>query len=41
MDIIHNKKLFNQAVGDYFIFCDTKGVHRSLGKEDRIKNLLE
>ncbi len=41
LDIIHDKKLFNQALADYLIFYNTKRVHKSLNKKTPIQFIIE
>lgn len=41
LDIINDKKLFNEKLADYIIFYNTKRVHKSLGNKTPINYLLE
>jgi transposase InsO family protein len=41
LDIIHEKKLFNQALADYMIFYNTKRIHKSLNKKTPIQFIIE
>ena len=41
LDIIHDKKLFNQALADYLIFYNTKRIHKSLNKKTPMQFIIE
>ncbi|MCX8031002.1 MAG: integrase core domain-containing protein, partial [Thermodesulfovibrionales bacterium] len=41
LDIIHDKRLFNQALADYLIFYNTKRIHKSLNKKTPIDFIIE
>ncbi|NWF51529.1 MAG: IS3 family transposase [Nitrospirae bacterium] len=41
MDIIHNKRLFNQALVDYVNFYNTKRFHKSLKKKTPIQFIID
>ncbi|MCX7943753.1 MAG: integrase core domain-containing protein [Deltaproteobacteria bacterium] len=41
LDIIHDKSLFHQRLGEYLIFYNTQRPHKSLGLKSPLEYLVE